>query len=177
MSEHAIALDVNGTPHRNSVSSRKLLVHFLRDDMCLTSVHVGCDTTQCGACTVHLDGRAVKSCTVLAVQADGCRVSTIDSLAVNGQLHPLQQAFQNCHGLQCGFCTPGMIMSSLELLERQPNPTEEQIAAWLKGNFCRCTGYQHIVEAIRSVGHEGTSGAGHGDQVATYKAAREASHA
>ena len=176
MSEHSITLDVNGTSRRSSVSSRKLLVHFLRDDLRLTSVHVGCDSTQCGACTVHLDGRAVKSCTVLAVQADGCRVSTIDSLAVNGQLHPLQQAFQNHHALQCGFCTPGMVMSSLELLERTPNPSEAQVAAWLKGNFCRCTGYQHIVEAIRSVGLAEAGGARHGHLVNASEASREAGH-
>ena len=153
MSEHAIKVVVNGVRHHGRVPSRKLLVHYLRDDLRLTSVHVGCDSTQCGACTVHVDGHAVKSCTVLAVQADGSTLGTVEGVATDGVLHPLQQAFQDCHALQCGFCTPGMIMSSLDLLERYPDPSDAQVRAWLKGNFCRCTGYQHIIEAIRSVGH------------------------
>jgi aerobic carbon-monoxide dehydrogenase small subunit len=163
MSQHQISVNVNGIDQRSSVHSRKLLVHFLRDDMQLTSVHIGCDTTQCGACTVHLDGRAVKSCTVLAVQANRCRVRTVDALNEGPNLHPLQQAFREYHAVQCGFCTPGMIMSSLELLERQPNPDEEQIRIWLKGNFCRCTGYQHIIAAIRSVGQPPAVLAGNSD--------------
>lgn len=158
MSEHAITVTVNGALHRDVVPSRKLLVHYLRDDLRLTSVHIGCDTTQCGACTIHLGNHAVKSCTILAVQADGATLRTIDDLAVDGRLHPLQQAFHDRHALQCGFCTPGMVMSSLELLQRNPEPSDADVRAWLKGNFCRCTGYQHIVEAVRSVRGDGSSG-------------------
>jgi carbon-monoxide dehydrogenase small subunit len=126
-----------------------LLVHFLREELGLTGTHVGCDTTSCGACTVHLDGEAVKSCTVLAVQADGGEVTTIEGLA-NGSLHPVQQAFHEQHALQCGYCTPGMIMTAVDLLARNPNPTEEEIRHGLDGNLCRCTGYQNIVAAIQS---------------------------
>ena len=157
MSRHRVTITVNGEWRQAEVDSRKLLVHFLRDDLGVTSTHVGCDTTQCGACTVHLDGTAVKSCTVLAVQADGAAVNTVESLRKPGDAeHPLQSAFREHHALQCGFCTPGMIMSSLELLRREPQPTEERIRAWLKGNFCRCTGYQHIVDAIRAAGEAAT---------------------
>ena len=153
MSRHDVTVTVNGERRQASVEARKLLVHFLREDLGVTSPHVGCDTTQCGACTVHLDGRAVKACTVLAVQADGAVVDTIESLSrPGGGEHPLLAAFREHHALQCGFCTPGMIMSSLALLQREPRPSEERIRAWLKGNFCRCTGYQHIVDAIRAVG-------------------------
>jgi carbon-monoxide dehydrogenase large subunit len=153
VSRHSVTITVNGARRQAEVESRKLLVHFLRDDLGVTSTHVGCDTTQCGACTVHLDGSAVKSCTILAVQADGSAVNTVESLRKPGDAeHPLQSAFREHHALQCGFCTPGMIMSALELLRREPQPTEERIRTWLKGNFCRCTGYQHIVDAIRAAG-------------------------
>src|SRR5215469_5965675 len=159
VSRHRVTVTVNGERRQAEVESRKLLVHFLRDDLGVTSTHVGCDTTQCGACTVHLDGSAVKSCTVLAVQADGAAVNTVESLRQPGDAeHPLQSAFREHHALQCGFCTPGMIMSSLELLRREPQPTEERVRTWLKGNFCRCTGYQHIVDAIRAVGEPATPG-------------------
>jgi aerobic carbon-monoxide dehydrogenase small subunit len=149
MSRREVRLTVDGVARVASVEPRMLLVHLLRDGLGNTSPHVGCDTSQCGACTVHLDGRAVKSCTVLAVQADGGRVDTAHGLAEGETLHPLQAAFHEHHALQCGFCTPGMIMSSLELLRRNPDPTEDEVRVWLKGNFCRCTGYQHIVDAIR----------------------------
>src|SRR5215470_7071245 len=159
VSRHRVTMTVNGERRQAEVDSRKLLVHFLRDDLGVTSTHVGCDTTQCGACTVHLDGSAVKSCTVLAVQADGSAVDTDESLRKPGDAeHPLQSAFREHHALQCGFCTPGMIMSALELLRREPRPTEERIRAWLKGNFCRCTGYQHIVDAIRAAAEPATPG-------------------
>ena len=152
MSRHHVTITVNGEQRRAEVESRKLLVHLLRDEFGVTSAHVGCDTTQCGACTVRLDGRAVKSCTVLAVQADGAAVDTIESLSKAGDAeHPLLSAFRDHHALQCGFCTPGMVMSSLELLRRERHPSEERVRAWLKGNFCRCTGYQNIVDAVRAV--------------------------
>ncbi|MCS6846612.1 MAG: (2Fe-2S)-binding protein [Anaerolineae bacterium] len=144
-----VTITVNGVTHTRTVEPRLLLVHFLRDELGLTGTNIGCDSSQCGACTVHLDGQAVKSCTVLAVQADGCRVTTIEGLA-NGKLHPLQQAFWEKHGLQCGFCTPGMIMASADLLSRNPNPTEEEIRRGLEGNLCRCTGYQNIVAAVQA---------------------------
>src|SRR6266487_3453523 len=161
VSRHSVTITVNGARRQAEVESRKLLVHFLRDDLGVTSTHVGCDTTQCGACTVHLDGSAVKSCTVLAVQADGAAVNTVESLREPGDAeHPLQSAFREHHALQCGFCTPGMIMSALELLRREPQPTEERIRTWLEGNFCRCTGYQHIVDAIRAAGVAATPRAG-----------------
>ena len=171
MSRHYVTVTVNGERQQAEVDARKLLVHFLRDDLGVTSTHVGCDTTQCGACTVHLDGRAVKSCTILAVQADGAAVDTVEALskADNGE-HPLLSAFREHHALQCGFCTPGMIMSSLELLHRDPQPSEERIRAWLKGNFCRCTGYQHIVDAIAAAG--ATTAPGRADEATTPPAAR-----
>jgi carbon-monoxide dehydrogenase large subunit len=151
VSRHRIAVTVSGEQRRAEVEARRLLVHFLREDLGVTSAHVGCDTTQCGACTVHLGGRAVKSCTVLAVQADGATVDTVESVSGAGDgEHPLLAAFREHHALQCGFCTPGMVMSSLELLRREPHPSEERVRAWLKGNFCRCTGYQHIVDAIQA---------------------------
>ncbi len=143
-----ITVTVNGTTERRDVEPRMLLVHLLRDDLRLTGTHVGCDTSQCGACTVLLDGAAVKSCTVLAVQADGASVTTIEGVASDGQYHPMQTAFWEQHGLQCGFCTPGMIMASIELLKRNPNPSEEEIRHGLEGNICRCTGYHNIVKAV-----------------------------
>jgi carbon-monoxide dehydrogenase small subunit len=143
-----ISVTVNGDVRREQVEPRMLLVHFLRDVLRLTGTHVGCDTTQCGACTVSMDGQAVKSCTILAVQADGAEMVTIEGLADNGKLHPIQEAFRAHHGLQCGFCTPGMIMAAKQLLERYPNPTAEQIKQQLDGNICRCTGYHNIIKAI-----------------------------
>jgi carbon-monoxide dehydrogenase small subunit len=148
--KHAVTLIVNGTSHRVEVEPRALLAHVLRDDLNLTGTHIGCDTSQCGACTVHLDGRAVKSCTVLAVQAEGQQITTIEGLAKNGGLHPLQNAFWEKHGLQCGFCTPGMLMTAADLLASTPNPSDEEIRHALEGNYCRCTGYQNIVEAIKA---------------------------
>ena len=145
-----IAITVNGKAERREVEPRLLLVHLLRDHLGLTGTHVGCDTSQCGACTVLVDGNAVKSCTVLAVQADGCSVTTIEGVAVNKEYHPLQTAFWEQHGLQCGFCTPGMIMTSIELLRHNPNPTEMEIRHGLEGNICRCTGYHNIVKAVAS---------------------------
>lgn len=143
-----VAIVVNGTPRTVRVEPRRLLVQLLRDDLGLTGTHVGCDTSQCGACTVHLDGRAVKSCAVLAVQADGSSVTTIEGLAPDGGLHPLQQAFWEQHGLQCGFCTPGMIMCAADLLARDPAPDEATVRHAIEGNLCRCTGYHNIVKAI-----------------------------
>ena len=143
-----ITVTVNGTTERRDVEPRMLLVHLLRDDLRLTGTHVGCDTSQCGACTVLLDGAAVKSCTVLAVQADGASVTTIEGVATDGQYHPMQTAFWEQHGLQCGFCTPGMIMASIELLNHNPNPSEADIRHGLEGNICRCTGYHNIVKAV-----------------------------
>ena len=144
-----ISITVNGKVRKGDVEPRMLLVHFLREQLHLTGAHVGCDTSQCGACTVILDGRSAKSCTVLAVQADGSEVMTIEGLATDGQLHPLQEAFWAEHGLQCGFCTPGMILSAVDLLKNNPHPTEQQVREGISGNFCRCTGYQHIVNAIQ----------------------------
>jgi carbon-monoxide dehydrogenase small subunit len=149
MSQHEITVTVNGEPHTRKVEARTLLVHFLREDLGLTGTHVGCDTTSCGACTVSLDGEAVKSCTVFAVQADGARVETVEGIARNGTLHPLQEGFWEKHGLQCGFCTPGMLMSARSLLARNPKPTEDEIRHGISGNLCRCTGYNKIVEAIQ----------------------------
>jgi aerobic carbon-monoxide dehydrogenase small subunit len=148
MVEH-IALVVNGESRELDVEPRRLLVQVLREDLGLTGTHVGCDTSQCGACTVHLDGRAVKSCTVLAVQAAGQSVTTIEAMSTDGDLHPLQAAFREKHGLQCGFCTPGMIMTAADLLARSAHPTDAEIRHALNGNLCRCTGYQNIVAAIR----------------------------
>jgi carbon-monoxide dehydrogenase small subunit len=144
-----ISLNVNGTQRQLDVEPRRLLVQALREDLDLTGTHVGCDTSQCGACTVHVDGKAVKSCTMLAVQADGATVTTIEGLATDGELHPLQAAFWEKHGLQCGFCTPGMIMLAVDLLARTPDPTDAEIRHAIEGNICRCTGYQNIVAAIR----------------------------
>jgi carbon-monoxide dehydrogenase small subunit len=148
--KQSITLKVNGATHSVDVEPRALLVHVLRDDLNLTGTHVGCDTSQCGACTIHLNGHAVKSCTVLAVQADGAELTTIEGMATNGTLHPLQNAFWENHGLQCGFCTPGMIMSAADLLASNKNPTDDQIRHAIEGNLCRCTGYQNIVAAIKA---------------------------
>jgi aerobic carbon-monoxide dehydrogenase small subunit len=145
-----IRLTVNGTAHQDEVEPRLLLVHYLRDTLGLTGTHVGCDTSQCGACTVLLNGRSVKSCTVLAVQADGQQVSTVEGLATAGVMHPLQEAFTQEHGLQCGFCTPGMLMAACDLLQQNPHPSEEEIRLGLEGNLCRCTGYHNIVKAVQA---------------------------
>jgi carbon-monoxide dehydrogenase small subunit len=145
-----VSIEVNGRTHEREVEPRVLLVDFLRNDLGLTGTNVGCDTSQCGACTVHMDGIAVKSCTVLAVQADGSSVMTIEGLASNGQLHPMQQAFWDEHGLQCGFCTPGMIMASVKLAEGNPEIKDRDIRHGLEGNFCRCTGYENIVKAVKA---------------------------
>jgi len=152
-------LVVNGEPRTLDVEARTLLVHALRDGLGLTGAHIGCDTSQCGACTILLDGRAVKSCTLLAVQAEGTEVTTIEGLARDGELHPVQRAFIEHHGLQCGFCTPGMILTAVDLLERHSDPDDETIRRSLRGNLCRCTGYQAIVEATRAAAGErnGTS--------------------
>jgi carbon-monoxide dehydrogenase small subunit len=148
--KRSITLKVNGSTRTTEVEPRALLAYVLRDQLDLTGTHIGCDTSQCGACTVHLDGRAVKSCTVLAVQAEGREITTIEGLAPNGGLHPLQQAFWEKHGLQCGFCTPGVIMTAADLLATNPKPSEMEIRHALEGNLCRCTGYQNIVAAIQT---------------------------
>ena len=148
--KRTVALTVNGTSYQHEVSPRLLLVHYLRDTLGLTGTHIGCDTSQCGTCTIVLNGVSVKACTVLAVQADGGEVLTVEGLATNGNLHPLQEGFWEKHGLQCGFCTPGMLMSAYNLLERNPNPSEEEIRHALEGNLCRCTGYQNIVAAAKT---------------------------
>ena len=145
-----VSFSVNGTEVSGDVEPRTLLVDFLRNDLGLTGTHVGCDTSQCGACVVHVDGRSVKSCTLLAVQADGAQVTTIEGLANGDTLHPMQAAFREEHGLQCGFCTPGMIMSALDLLQNNAEPTENEIRDWLEGNLCRCTGYDNIVKSIQT---------------------------
>jgi aerobic carbon-monoxide dehydrogenase small subunit len=145
-----IRLTVNGTERHDEVEPRLLLVHYLRDTLGLTGTHVGCDTSQCGACTVLLDGKSVKACTVLAVQADGQEVGTVEGLARNGVMHPLQEAFAQEHGLQCGFCTPGMLMAAADLLRQNPRPNEEEIRLGLEGNMCRCTGYHNIVKAVQA---------------------------
>ena len=158
MSEH-ISFVVNGTPRELDVEPRRLLVQAIREDLDLTGTHVGCDTSQCGACTVHVDGMAMKSCTMLAVQADGARVTTIEGMAPENGLHPIQQAFWEKHGLQCGFCTPGMIMVAADLLARTSDPTDDEIRHALDGNICRCTGYHNIVAAIREAAATMRSGA------------------
>jgi carbon-monoxide dehydrogenase small subunit len=146
--KQAISINVNGVDHSGEVEPRLLLVHYLRDVLGLTGTHVGCETSICGACTVLIDGQAVKSCTMFAVQADGSNLTTIEGLAANGNLHPVQEGFWECHGLQCGYCTPGMIMTSTQIIDRQPQASREEIRHGLEGNLCRCTGYQHIVEAV-----------------------------
>ena len=145
-----ISMTVNDKAVTGEVESRTLLVQFIREHLGLTGTHVGCDTSQCGACVVHVNGRSLKSCTILAVQAEGAEVTTIEGLAVNGELHPMQAAFKEHHGLQCGFCTPGMVMSAIDLLKRHPDPSEETIRAELEGNLCRCTGYHNIVKAVKA---------------------------
>ena len=144
----AISINVNGVDHHDEVEPRLLLVHYLRDLLGLTGTHVGCETSICGACTVLLDGQAVKSCTMFAVQAHGTNITTIEGLASNGSLHPVQEGFWEQHGLQCGYCTPGMIIAAAQLIDRNPNPSREEIRHGLEGNLCRCTGYQHIVAAV-----------------------------
>lgn len=158
LADVTVALTVNGKPAKAAVDPRTLLLHLLRENLGLTGTHQGCDTAQCGACTVHLNGRAVKSCSMLAVQVNGGKVTTIEGLASkDGELHPMQAAFRDCHALQCGFCTPGMVMASIQLLEDNPKPTEAQIREGLEGNICRCTGYHNIVRAVQTVA--GTAGA------------------
>jgi carbon-monoxide dehydrogenase small subunit len=152
MNEKTITLKVNGTENTANVEPRLLLVHLIREVLNLTGTHIGCDTSHCGACTILLNGKSVKSCTIFAVQANGKEITTIEGLAQNGQLHPLQEGFKECHGLQCGFCTPGMIMRSCELLSDNPNPTEDEIRWGISGNLCRCTGYNNIVKAVQYAG-------------------------
>ena len=156
-----INVRVDGARYTDDVEPRTLLVHYLREQLGKVGTVVGCDTSNCGACTVHLDGRSVKSCNVLAVQADGCEVTTIEGLADDGRLHPVQQAFHECHALQCGYCTPGMIMQAIDLLAENPHPSEEAIRHGLEGNLCRCTGYHNIVKAVQQAaagGADGTAG-------------------
>ncbi|MER3443641.1 MAG: carbon monoxide dehydrogenase [Meiothermus sp.] len=153
-----ISVNVNGVQHEHEVEPRQLLVYYLRETLGLTGTHVGCDTSQCGACTVNVDGKAVKSCTMFAVQADGSRVTTIEGLGTVGNLHPVQEGFWEMHGLQCGFCTPGMIMAAADLLQRNPDPSEEEIRHALEGNLCRCTGYHNIVKAVQYAARKMHSG-------------------
>jgi carbon-monoxide dehydrogenase small subunit len=150
----SVSMTVNGQAVTRDVEPRTLLVDFLRQHLDLTGTHVGCDTSQCGACVVHVNGESVKSCTMLAVQAQGAQITTIEGLAKNGELHPMQAAFREHHGLQCGFCTPGMIMSAIDLVKRNPSPSETEIREWLEGNLCRCTGYHNIVKAISAAAAE-----------------------
>jgi carbon-monoxide dehydrogenase small subunit len=145
-----VSMTVNGKSATGNVEGRTLLVQFLRDQLGLTGTHIGCDTSQCGACVVHVDGKSVKSCTLLAVQANGTKVTTIEGLASNGELHPMQAAFKEHHGLQCGYCTPGMVMSAVDLASRNGDPTEQEVREWLEGNICRCTGYHNIVKAVQT---------------------------
>lgn len=149
MSKHAIHVTINGTAYEDTIDSRTLLVHWLRDGLHLTGTHIGCDTSACGACTILVDGKATKSCTMFAVQADGCTLNTVEGMEQNGQLHPLQEGFHEKHALQCGYCTPGMMMTAAALLQNNPNPTEEEIRVGISGNLCRCTGYVNIVKAIQ----------------------------
>ena len=144
-----VSMTVNGTAYEHVVEPRTLLVHHLRDNMSLTGTHVGCDTSSCGACTILVNGETVKSCTLLAVQCEGAEIKTIEGMAKNGELHPIQESFKEKHGLQCGFCTPGMVMSSWQLLDRNPKPSENEIRHAIEGNFCRCTGYHNIVKAVQ----------------------------
>jgi carbon-monoxide dehydrogenase small subunit len=154
-----ITLTVNGKNYTRDVEPRLLLVHFLRDELGFTGANIGCDTSQCGACTIHMDGVAVKSCTVLAVQADGAEIITIEGLSRNGHLHPLQQAFWDYHGLQCGYCTPGMIMAAAKLIENNPHLNEADIREGLEGNLCRCTGYENVIKAVKAAAAEMAGGA------------------
>jgi carbon-monoxide dehydrogenase small subunit len=143
-----ITVTVNGVEHTHDVEPRTLLVHYIREQLALTGTNIGCDTSSCGACTIHIDGESVKSCTLLAVQADGADITTIEGLATDGHLHPMQQAFMENHGLQCGYCTPGMVMAATSLLQEHPHPTEQEVRVGLEGNLCRCTGYHNIVQAV-----------------------------
>jgi carbon-monoxide dehydrogenase small subunit len=143
-----VSITVNGTTHESDVEPRTLLVQYVRETLGLTGTNIGCDTSSCGACSLHVDGESVKSCTLLAAQADGCNVTTIEGLAQNGEMHPMQKAFMENHGLQCGYCTPGMVMASISLLKENPNPTEEEVRIGLEGNLCRCTGYHNIVKSV-----------------------------
>jgi len=149
MSKHTITITVNGETYTEEVEPRMLLVHFIREKLSLTGTHIGCDSTSCGACTILMNGKSIKSCTMFAVQANGKHITTIEGVAQNGQYHPLQEGFKEEHGLQCGFCTPGMIMRAMELLEKNPHPTEEEIRWGISGNLCRCTGYVNIVKAVQ----------------------------
>ena len=149
MSKHTVTIEINGSSFTREVDSRLLLVHFIREDLQMTGTHIGCDTTHCGACTVLMDGRSIKACTVYAVQANGKSLTTIEGLENGGKLHPLQEGFHEEHGLQCGFCTPGMIMRAVELLGKNPNPTEDEIRTGISGNLCRCTGYVNIVKSVQ----------------------------
>jgi len=159
MTAHDITLTVNETEHELTVDSRTLLVHAIRDELGYTGTNIGCESSLCGACTVHLDGDAVKSCTVLAVQADGSRIETVEGLASGSEFHPIQEGFQEEHGLQCGYCTPGMMMAATDLLEENPDPSREEIREGLEGNLCRCTGYQNIVNAVKNAAEKMGSGA------------------
>ena len=154
-----VSMRVNGVDHEHDVEARTLLVQHLRENLRLTGTHVGCDTSQCGACTIHVNGEAVKACTMFAIQADGAEITTIEGLATNGELHPMQKAFWENHGLQCGYCTPGMIMASVDMLKNNPNPTEEEIRHGLEGNFCRCTGYHNIVKSVKAAAESMQGGA------------------
>ena len=154
-----VSMRVNGVDHEHDVEPRTLLVQHLRETLRLTGTHVGCDTSQCGACTIHVNGEAVKACTMFAIQADGAEITTIEGLATNGELHPMQKAFWENHGLQCGYCTPGMIMASVDMLKNNPNPTEEEIRHGLEGNFCRCTGYHNIVKSVKAAAESMQGGA------------------
>ena len=153
----AISVSVNGVNHEHEVEPRLLLVHYLRDLLGLTGTHIGCETSLCGACTILVDGQAVKSCTMLAVQADGAEITTIEGLMKNGELHPMQEGFWERHGLQCGYCTPGMIMAATQIIDRNASPSREEIRHGLEGNLCRCTGYQHIVEAVEYAAKKSTA--------------------
>ena len=154
-----ISLNINGKVETHDVGDNTLLVDFIRESAGLTGTHVGCDTSQCGACTIHVKGEAVKACTMFAIQADGAEITTIEGLATNGELHPMQKAFWENHGLQCGYCTPGMIMASVDMLKNNPNPTEEEIRHGLEGNFCRCTGYHNIVKSVKAAAESMQGGA------------------
>ena len=149
MSKHTVTIEINGSSFTREVDSRLLLVHFIREDLQMTGTHIGCDTTHCGACTVLMDGRSIKSCTLITIQANGKSLTTIEGLESGGKLHPLQEGFHEEHGLQCGFCTPGMIMRAVELLGKNPNPTEDEIRTGISGNLCRCTGYVNIVKSVQ----------------------------
>jgi carbon-monoxide dehydrogenase small subunit len=164
-----VSLTVNGKSHESEVEPRTLLVHYLREDLALTGTHIGCDTSQCGACTVHMNGQPVKSCTIFAVQADGSEVTTIEGLTpADGSMHPMQTAFWEQHGLQCGYCTPGMIMAAAALLKENPDPSEAEIRHGLEGNICRCTGYHNIVKSVRAAaGNDVTEGASRGELMPT----------